>query len=362
MEKFAELPKGEDLVSTVRIFLRDLLSKGIAQDIITAARTPYSSIPMPTLISHPDDIDLVDPLAPAAPFNSARQAAPVLRHNAGRKIGVLLRPCEIRAMVELKKLNQCELENTLLISFQCLGRMENKVYQEQFAENENLTELFYREEPLQEMVCRSCAGCEHFQGDGADLVLVPGDGATLSIVSHTAPGDITIDLLDLTVSEAGDHIQQKAESILEKRKSYRNQWSTEISEKINHIEKFQRLIANCLNCQNCRVACPVCYCRECVFNTDVFAHDPELFLRRAQKKGSLKLPTETTMFHLTRLAHMSHACVGCGHCSSVCPSEIPVADIFIRVASETQNLFSYLPGRSVDEPIPYLVFEETAER
>jgi formate dehydrogenase subunit beta len=64
------------------------------------------------------------------------------------------------------------------------------------------------------------------------------------------------------------------------------------------------------------------------------------------------------MFHLTRLAHMSHACVGCGHCSSVCPSNIPVADIFRTVAAQTQALFDYQPGRDISEPIPYLVFEE----
>ncbi|MCP4754396.1 MAG: formate dehydrogenase, partial [Proteobacteria bacterium] len=102
----------------------------------------------------------------------------------------------------------------------------------------------------------------------------------------------------------------------------------------------------------------VCYCRECVFLTDVFSHDPEVFIRRAQKKGRVKMPTETTMFHMTRLAHMSHACVGCGQCSSACPSSIPVADIFETVATQTQDMFAYVPGRRIDEPIPYLVFEE----
>jgi formate dehydrogenase subunit beta len=68
------------------------------------------------------------------------------------------------------------------------------------------------------------------------------------------------------------------------------------------------------------------------------------------------------MFHLTRMAHMSHACVGCGHCSSVCPSHIPVADVFIQVAAATQALYQYEPGRDVNEPIPLLVFDEKGEQ
>jgi formate dehydrogenase subunit beta len=64
------------------------------------------------------------------------------------------------------------------------------------------------------------------------------------------------------------------------------------------------------------------------------------------------------MFHMTRLAHIGHACVACGHCTSVCPSSIPVADFFITVGSKVQEVFDYEPGRDVNDPIPYLVFEE----
>ena len=45
-------------------------------------------------------------------------------------------------------------------------------------------------------------------------------------------------------------------------------------------------------------------------------------------------------------------------CSSVCPSNIPVADIFRTLAAETQTLYNYEPGRDVSEPIPLQVFEE----
>jgi formate dehydrogenase subunit beta len=146
--------------------------------------------------------------------------------------------------------------------------------------------------------------------------------------------------------------------LLSRRRQEREAFLKQTAEKINTIEKFQKYFANCLNCYNCRMACPVCYCKECVFMTDVFDHEPETLLRRAGKKGMLKLPAETSMFHLTRMAHMSHSCVGCGQCSSVCPSDIPVADVFSKVAAEIQALYDYEPGRDTEEPLPLLVFEE----
>ena len=124
------------------------------------------------------------------------------------------------------------------------------------------------------------------------------------------------------------------------------------------LEKLSAYLAACVNCYNCRVACPVCYCRECVFVTDVFDHDPLQYLRWAARKGQIKMPTDTVFYHLTRLAHMSTACVGCGQCSNACPNDIPVMELFRTVAHGTQRAFGYQAGRSIDEAPPLTVFKE----
>jgi formate dehydrogenase subunit beta len=127
---------------------------------------------------------------------------------------------------------------------------------------------------------------------------------------------------------------------------------------VDSLEKLTEYLAGCVNCYNCRVACPVCYCKECVFVTDVFNHLPSQYLQWARRKKMIKMPTDTVFYHLTRLAHMSTACVGCGQCSNACPNEIPVMEMFRTIAGRTQKAFEYEAGRDVEEKPPLSEFRE----
>lgn len=352
--------KNRSPVHAVRSVLEKMLSRKLVDALLVAARNPYSLLPMPTLFCEPDKMEGVDPLAPVAPFNAARQAATVIKKPAGKRIALVLRPCEQRALIELAKLKQCSLENVILIGIECLGRLENQAFIQHASEISDFTSIFYKKPDMQAEVTRTCRLCEHFMPAGVDLTisLLGAPEGVVGIISETETGDTLITQLELAVADEPKSRAATAGKLHKERIAARDALFIATFAKINHIEKFQKLIATCLSCHSCRISCPVCYCKECVFLTDIFTHPPETLLRRAMKRGAVKMPTETTMFYLTRLAHMSHACVGCGHCSSVCPSNIPVADIFRTVAAQTQALFDYKPGRDISEPIPYLVFDE----
>lgn len=359
MIKYAAI-KDTSRISAVRSLLEKMLSSRLVDAVLVAARTPYSDLPMPTLIADPARVADADPLAPVAPFNAARQAVSLTRHSIGKRLCLVLRPCEYRALIELVKLKQCALDDLVILGIECGGRMENDMYLKRHAEMNELNEGLYTDAELRVDVARACGICEHFMPEGADLSLCRFGVAenSVGVMAQSPVGEALLERLELP---AGEEPPQRADIVARRvrvRTAARDALFADVAEKINRIEKFQNLIATCINCYNCRTACPVCYCKECVFLTDVFAHRPETLLRRAVKRGAVKMPTDTTMFHLTRLAHMSHACVGCGQCSSVCPSDIPVADVFRTVAAGTQALFDYLPGRDISEPIPYLVFEE----
>ena len=86
--------------------------------------------------------------------------------------------------------------------------------------------------------------------------------------------------------------------------------------------------------------------------------EAEKYLGWAKKRGMIKMPTDTLLFHLTRMNHMATSCVGCGMCAEACPNDIPVGNIFRLVGLGAQKLFDYVPGRSLDEELPLSTFKE----
>jgi formate dehydrogenase subunit beta len=85
---------------------------------------------------------------------------------------------------------------------------------------------------------------------------------------------------------------------------------------------------------------------------------PAQYLGWAKRKGAVKMPTDTAFYHLTRLAHMSTACVGCGQCSNACPNDVPVMELFRMLSARTQAAFDYHPGIRIEDRPPLAVFKE----
>lgn len=344
----------------LRALLKRLLVEGVVQAVLVPAVSPHSKLPMPTLIADADHVDQTVALAPVAPFNAARMAARVLAKDAGKRIAVVLRPCEVRALIELEKLSQCSRASALVISMDCYGRLENDRYLELTTETDQPEAVFLESRELQDQVCPSCGACIDFIPHHADLhVRLVGvtEKTGVTLESQSLAGEKILDNLEGISTSPPQDSQAMIDALMDKRQTQRQTLTSGAAKRLADMSLFQQTIADCLNCYNCRTACPVCYCKECVFLTDVFAHRPEILLGRASKKGAVKIPTDTTMFHMTRMAHIAHACVGCGQCSSVCPSHIPVADLFITVAEKVQGHYDYVPGQDPARPWPFLVLE-----
>jgi formate dehydrogenase subunit beta len=347
---------GETASAAVTRLLKDLLDRNIADAVLVSAENPWSRLPMPTVFTDSGNMDRVVPLAPSAAVSYARQASLLVRQPSDKTVALVMKPCEVRAFIELAKLNQCSLDHAILVSMDCPGRLENGDYLTLAAEKQNLGEAFPADLSFQEQLTATCASCDAFIPVSADLQFcVTGMDGQLGVKAGTAKGEDIAARLNLSKIDEPQGRAEALSQLAEKRKERKTALFEETASTLKSIEGFQTYISRCINCYNCRAACPVCYCRECVFLTDVFAYPPDMLLERAKRRGLVKMPTDTTMFHMTRMSHIAHACVGCGQCTSVCPSEIPVADLFRTVAEKTQSYFDYMPGRDVLEPIPQLV-------
>jgi formate dehydrogenase subunit beta len=309
-----------------------------------------------------------DPLSPAFAVNAAQQLAKLTRTPAGGRMAAVLRPCEIRAFNELVKLNQGRREDVTIIALDCPGALSNRNFRS-FADScataDEATANFCEAVAAggEEIdVTSACRACSHPTPDGADVGIewfgaAPEEGLTAR--AQTPAGKTLLATLDLPPAEdTSPQRQTVLDGILKRRSQYRTALFTEVAEAAGSIQGLSAYLADCVNCYNCRVACPVCYCTTCVFTTDTFRHDPFQYLQWARRKGGLKMPADTLFFHLTRMAHMSCACVGCGQCTNACPNDITVSDLFTYVAEHTQTAFGYAAGLDPDQPPPMSGFAE----
>ncbi len=361
--------KDGDLLATLREFFQSILQLEDISAILVSQHLPMKNVVMPTLVTDPAQLDEVDPLAPVFPMNAAKIVSRLTRKPVGGKVAVVLRPCEIRAFIELVKLKQGRIEEVILVGIDCLGTYKNVDYTQIIGDDKtDFTSRFYRQilsgdiEVVEGFdLTPACKSCEYPVPSNADILIGLFGVDTnkhLLVQAQTPKGEGLYSSLDLSISEEPPERAGAVESLIAERTAYRDKLFAETSEATNNLEKLTTYFANCINCYNCRVACPVCYCKECVFSTDVFNHEPVQYLRWANRKGVIKMPTDTIFYHITRITHMSTACIGCGQCTNACPNDIPVMELFRTVSYLTQKAFEYEAGRSIEDDPPLSVFRE----
>ena len=341
-----------------------LLEKKTVDGIMVPCRQPSGTV-MQTLITDPAQTAQVDPFAPVVPVSSAKLASSLTAKPSGKKIALVMRSCEIRALIELVKLNQANLDDTLLIAQDCFGRFENNDFYA-LQENGLTAESFIQAAQGGSTatdgkdIIEACSVCEHPVSANADirLCLIGADAGTLGVEAVSEKGEKAVSDMGLSGSDSEGKRADAVKTLVAVRQEAFTQKFNEYQEKINSFQALEENMAKCVNCYNCRVSCPVCYCKECVFVTDTFRHDGEQFMGWADHKGNLKMPTDTVFYHMTRMTHIGNFCVGCGQCTSACPNDVDLTMAFRSAAKVSQDRFDYEAGRSLDEAQPLTVFHD----
>ncbi|MFW6080311.1 MAG: 4Fe-4S dicluster domain-containing protein [Desulfosalsimonas sp.] len=357
------------LAQALEGFLARLLESGSVDAILVQQHRAEGSMIMPVLLRNPEQLCGIQPLSPAFALNSARLVSRLTKGDPGGAIAAVLRPCEIRAFIELVKLNQGRTGNLTIIGTDCPGALQNsELFTFMEKHGQGAADAFidssfpengeYADCPELAPACRTCI---RPTPEGADLEvglfgLLPGD--RIQVYSRTPRGEEILEAIGAEPAEPHPGRKDAIESLVSRRTKARREMAEKTSSETDTLEKLEQYFSRCINCYNCRTACPVCYCRQCVFETDACEHEPAKYMKWAGRKGGLKMPEDTLFYHLTRMAHMSTACVGCGQCSNVCPSGIAVSELFVSVGEKTQAAFDYVAGRSIDEPPPLSVFFE----
>jgi formate dehydrogenase subunit beta len=357
--------ENNDVLAALRGLLQGLLESGVVEALLVPMETGSGRV-MPALVTDAALLEGANPLLPVMPINNARAVSAVTGKQAPAKIGVVLRPCEIRALIELVKLQQASLENVTIIGLDCPGtyELDEGPAVETWEEATSLAAYLEaakegREPEIGGMALReACQMCVSPTPERADLHI------HLFGVDLSRGLPVTLDegvaaALNLTGAEAGggESTSEAVERLTKSRGAAREKRLSEIRAGVASDGGIASLFSACIRCHNCMTACPICYCKTCLFKTAAFDHEPSYYLSAARRKGATRLLGDTVLFHLTRLNHMSTSCVGCGMCTSACPADIPVGTIFSAIGEQVQAAFGYVPGRDPAEPLPLITFQ-----
>jgi len=251
--------------------------------------------------------------------------ATYLHRHRGRRMGILVKGCDRRAVRVLVQEKQIAREDLYLIGIPCPGMLNRAQLLGEYPglQSEQVTEegeslsldlpggavILSRNDYL----LPTCRACRHRVPDDVDRLLDP---PPFSAPEADAP------LSELTASiDAMDRAERAA--------------------------LFREELSRCVLCYACRNVCPFCYCETC-------------FTDSLQPAWMTPVPEPDNIFfyHLNRMMHMAGRCVACGSCAWACPERIPLHLLYGKITADVAELFTYEAGLDETTPQPLSHFSE----
>lgn len=251
--------------------------------------------------------------------------AKYLQRNRDKRMGILVKGCDRRAIRVLTQEKQIERNHLFLAGIPCPGMLNRTQLLEQFPK--------LRDNPLKEEGNHLILQTETppLELERADYLL-----PTCRACHHRVPEDVDI-LLNAPPFSAPDAEED-----------YKN-WVDPIGRMPRDQREalFAEELSRCILCYACRNVCPLCYCETCF--TDSLqpvwmTHAPE--------------PENIFFYHVNRMMHMAGRCVACGSCEWACPEHIPLHLLYGKITADVAELFSYEAGLSETIPQPLSHFSE----
>ena len=316
----------------IRNIVRGMLRAGLVEEVLAFARGLTESDIVPLFITDQQDVDRIVTIS-YYPSSLAKLIAEY--RDKDKKIGMVVRSCDARAMVELAKRQQLNLENFYLVGIECYGVVKNRDKGHEIYIFSKEMKIDGELKPLDEgILSPNCRRCEYPIPTMADVSCrIEQSGETL-VTANTEKGRKIL-------SAANIPIEEGHQSDITAMKERAARWQDREFGELREMESKERLsywlsqFDKCIKCYGCRNSCPLCYCADCYLG-------PERLLIQREE-----IPPQR-LFHITRLIHVGDSCLNCGQCEATCPMEIPISKLYHMLYKELSGIFKYESGLDID--------------
>jgi coenzyme F420-reducing hydrogenase beta subunit len=278
----------------------------------------------PCFVTKPEHVEGLI-LNPLCEYNLASY----LPANKKRKIGVVVKGCDSRTIVQFLQEGLIKRENVVIIGVPCTGVVSAKKLS-QALDYQAVDAVSFEGETV---IVKTASG---------EKKLALADICPDKCTTCQYPTPLVYDVLVGEPIESGkspeavyDDIRDLEGKSLEERKAF---WEGEIS--------------RCTRCYACRNACPLCVCKDsCIAET----RDPHWQSQRASL-------SEKMMFHMIHALHLAGRCTECGECERACPMNIPLGKLKKKINMDMLELFDYVPGVNPEDKPPLSTFKVEEEK
>lgn len=215
------------------------------------------------------------------------------------KIGIIVKGCDLKALVGLMGEAQLKREDIYLIGVPCAGVLSSTIHPDKPLDSETIASK-----------CRECGeripqGCDYVPS--VNLPVTP----------------------ELEKKYATEIARLEALTPAERWAYWKEQFS------------------KCIKCYACRQVCPFCFCEQCLCDRN-----------KPQMVESTPRPAGNFAWHMVRAMHLTGRCAGCAECERVCPMDIPLNLLNRKMAKELKELYDYEAGFEVNDKGPLSSFNE----
>ncbi|PTN33090.1 4Fe-4S dicluster domain-containing protein [Desulfonatronum sp. SC1] len=277
----------------------------------------------PLFIRAAEDVERLQ-IGPLAVHNTATY----LTGLKNKKVGVVVKGCDSRAVIQLQQEGLINRENVVVFGFPCDGVVDLTKLRRHIGDIGRVKEAKASSSELQLTL------------DGQEQQMALADVLADKCTRCRFPNALVHDHFAGTPREAHAATDD-----------YPDVLAFESQPLEARFEHWKQEMSRCIRCYACRNACPMCVCRDhCVAQS----RDPHWVTQEDAVR-------EKWMFQVIHAMHLAGRCVECGECQRACPVDIPILALKRKLNKEIKEVFNHDAGVDPNAIPPLLSFQVEEE-